>query len=290
MSESLVNYKIGHEKKLLFLGAERVLGVQSCQVSQNLASSPLNYAGIGVDTVKYVPRGEQNNSFSINSYLINKDYFLGAVTGNNLYNLYLTTDKNDFTKHYSLLSGYFTSFETNYSVGGVAEITVNGLSVGDAGKVPTGSMNSAQISDLNFISTGNFDVTGVLIPDIGSIQLNIDTFNTNRLLSYSIRVESNKIPFYTMGARTPKRVDLIYPINVTCNFTFEPGDYQEQRLRNFPVSGVVKNLSVVVGDYKTNATICNYSFNNLNLTAENQEISVNGNTTINQTYQTQILG
>jgi len=290
VGESLTNYKIGHEKKLLFLNRERVVGVQSANANQNFAASPLTYAGIGVDTVKYVPRGEQTNSFSINSYLVNKDYFLEAATGNSLYNIYLTTDKNDFTKYYSILSGYCNSFQTSYSVGAVAETSANFVAIGDAGKVPTGSMSSVQIADLTYINSNSFDVTGLLIPDVGSIELNIDTFSTNRLLSYTIRVESNKIPFYAMGSRTPKRVDNIYPINVSCDFTFEQGSYQDTRLRNFPQSGIVKNLSVIVKDHKTAETICSYSFQNLNLVSESTEISVNESVTVNQSYQGRILG
>ena len=261
-------------------------------MQQNFASTPLNYAGIGVDTVKYIPRGEQTNNFSINSYLINKDYFLEAVTGNSLYNLYVARDKTDFGAYFSLISGYFNSFESSYSVGSVAEVNVNGIVVGDAGKISTGSMNSAQISDITFISTGNHDVNtnNLKIPDIGSITLNIDEFSTNRLLSYNIRIESNKRPIYFMGNRLPKRVENLYPINVDCNFTFEPGDYEDRRLRNFPQSGIVKNLTVTVNDYNGGGQICSYSFNNLNLISENKETSVNGNVTINQQYNAKIMG
>lgn len=290
MSESLVNYKIGHEKKLLFLGRERVHGVQSVSLNQNFAATPLSYVGIDVDTVKYIPRGEQSNSVNINSYLINKDYFLAAVTGNNLYNLYLTKEKDDFSSYYFLTSGYFNSFESNYNVGSVAEVNVGYTCVGDAGKIFTGNLNSAQISDITYIANNNFDVTGVLIPDIGSITLSMDTFSTNRLLSYSIKVDANKKPIYSLGGRTPKRVDLIYPLSVECNFTFEPGDYQDTRLRNFPQSGIIKNLSVTVQDHLTASTICQYSFNNLNLVSENQEVKVGSNVGINQVYQAQIYG
>ncbi len=290
MSESLVNYKIGHEKRLLFIGKELVNGVQSVTINQDFAAEPVNYAGIGVDTVRYIPRGEQTTSVNINSYLINKDYFFNLVTGNNLQNIYLTKDKTDPTSYYSLLSGCFNSFEASYSVGAAAETNAGFTCVGDAGKIPTGNMNSAQVSDLVFITTGDAGLSGVLIPDIGSISVNFDTFQTNRLLSYSIKVDANKKPVYNFGSKFPKRVELLYPINVECNFTFEPGDYQDRRMRNFPESGVVKNLEVVVKDYKTYETICSYNLRNLALVSEGNESKVGGNVGINQTYRAQIWG
>jgi hypothetical protein len=36
MAESLINYKIGGDKQLFFIGTERVIGCQSVQATKNL--------------------------------------------------------------------------------------------------------------------------------------------------------------------------------------------------------------------------------------------------------------
>jgi hypothetical protein len=291
MSESLANYKVSHDKQIVMLGVERVVGVQSIQATQNFGLSPLSYAGIGVDTVKYIPRQEQSATLNINSYLINKDYFLQLVTGNNLSNMYLMREKNDFNTCYNLISGYFTDFSCSYNIGAVPEINTNVTFLRDAGKIGTGSLPSDAVNQLITISSSNIEPTGsLLIPFGNNISLGIDTFNTNRLQSFTISATSNKVQVYNMGSKFPKKIELIYPINIDASFSFEVGDYDLPRLRSLPQSGIIKNLNLTIGDYSTNATVCNYSFNNMNLVSENYGATINGFVTVQQSYQTKIYG
>jgi hypothetical protein len=271
------------------LGIERVVGVQSIQATQNFGLSPLSYAGIGSDAIKYIPRQEQSATLNINSYLINKDYFLQLVTGNSLSNMYLMREKSDFNTAYCLISGYFTDFTCSYNIGSVPEVNVVAVFLRDAGKIGTGSLPTEAVSQLTTISSSNIDITGsLLIPFGNNISLGIDTFSTNRLQSFTVNVISKKLPVYNMGSKFPKKIELIYPINVEANFSFEVGAYDLPRLRNSPQSGIAKNLNLTIGDYSTNATVCNYSFSGMNLVSEQYSANVNGFVTVQQSYQTKM--
>jgi hypothetical protein len=291
VGENLTNYKIGGDKQLVFLNTERLIGIQSISPTQNPGLQPLIYAGMGVDTVKYIPRQEQNSQVSISSFLINRDYFLNLVTGNTLANIFIMREKNDFTTNYSLISGYFNDFNCSYSVGAVPQITVNATFIRDVGKIGTGSMPFDAANQLNTISTSNVDITGsLLIPYGNNMSLGIDTFSGNRLQSFTIGIQANKLPVYNMGSKFPKKIELIYPINVEASFSFEVGSYDLPRLRNFVQSGIIKNIDLLIGDYSTNATICHYIFNNMNLVSESYAAEVNGFVSVQQSYQTKIYG
>lgn len=289
MSENLTNYKIDSKNQLVFLNSGRLFGIQSINIAQNPGLQNLSYAGMGIDTVKYIPRQEQTANVSIDGNLINQDYFLNLVTGNDLANVYIMRAKNEFDTCYNLISGYFNNFSCSYGIGSIPQISVQAIFIRDAGKIGTGQLPFNAANQLNAISTSNIAPTGeFLIPFGNNISLGIDTFNTNRLQSFDINIQSNKVPIYNMGSKSPKKIDLIYPINVEAIFSFEVGDYDLPRLRNIIQSGIIKNINLVAGDYSTNETVCNYNFNNLNLISENYSSPVDGFVTVNQVYQGKI--
>jgi hypothetical protein len=280
------NSYIGSEYQLIFLDTTKLVGVQSFNASLNPGLKPLTYAGIGSKQVYYLPDSEQNVNASINAFLVNQDFYLDFVTGNSLFNTYVLTDKvNSLDKAYSIISGYGVNYSCSYSYGQVPNISFDYIGIRNAGGLGMSDINTGQ---LYTISTGLYDNSAVLVPDAGSISVNIDTFEINRLQSYSINVKSNKIPIYSMGNRFPTRVDLLSPINIQCEFSFEVSNYEYIKLRQVPQNNIIKNLSLIVNSYDNTQRISSYSFNNLNLTLENYEASINGNVTVNQTYQTML--
>jgi len=159
----------------------------------------------------------------------------------------------------------------------------------DAGKVPTGSMSPDQINNVNFIRTGNYNTGEYLIPDIVSITLGINEFQSNRLQNFNLKVTPKKLAVYNMGSKTPKRVDY-FGADVALECSFEIGDFEIKRLRDFPLTGMIRNLNLQINDYRTNQNIANYSFNNLNLVNDNLSVSANENVLVNLTFATKIYG
>lgn len=130
----------------------------------------------------------------------------------------------------------------------------------------------------------------LLIPHGGSITLNIDTFQTNRLQNFRIEVNSQKIPIYNIGNRNAARVELTYPIDVNCYFSFDIGNYESVQSLDIPENNIIKNLSLNINDYLYGQNIANYSFNNLNLINESYTINTNNNIVANLAFNTKIYG
>jgi len=285
MAEQLINSQIGSEKQLLFLGKERVIGIRSFLSTPEFGLEPDTYLGIGNNNIHFSPKKEQISSFSINSLLLNKDFFISNVTGLNLANVYVLKDAGDLDSCYSVLSGSFESYQCNYSIGNIPNVTVNFIAYQDAGKIPTGNMTHDQVDDLKFISTGDHRVTGVFIPYGNSIELNIDEFETNRVQSFSIKIGTKKIPIYKMGSKFPIKLDFSAPISVECTFNFEQGDYIPMAQRSASQNKTTKDLNLVIKDYESDYVVTRYNFNNLTLVSESLGDNLGENTIINQVYQ-----
>ena len=198
MADQLINNKIGSEKQFLFLNKDRVVGVQSLSVTQNFGLSPVTHLGVGSSDVNYSPQQEQSVSFQISSYLLNEDFFLEYVTGTDLQNAYIFRDPSDISTSYSILSGYFNGYQCNYSIGNVPQVSTNFIAFQNAGNIATGTMTHDQVNDIEYISTGDHSFTELLVPYGNSITLNIDEFNTNRVQSFNIKLDTQKTPIYTM--------------------------------------------------------------------------------------------
>ena len=124
MSDILVNNKLGHEKSILFLNQERIIGAQTLSLNQNFGLAPVSYAGIQSNTIRFSQQSEPSCSVSINSFLLNQDYYYSHFTGAELFNGYILREINDGDTCYSLLSGYFTDYSCSYSIGNIPSITV----------------------------------------------------------------------------------------------------------------------------------------------------------------------
>ena len=333
MAESLINYRITSKDQNLYVGGNRIVGVQSVSINKNFNLGNLNYAGIGQKTVNYLPRGAQISTVNIDSYLLNQDFFLNYVTGSETVNSFILKSSSDLDPPYSMLNGYLNSYSCQWAVGQIPRISTSINVLGNAGRIPTGSLGAEIIAELQLINTiydgdsSNDDwgtilgavttsedwsyltsiitsyedwnlgggasspTTGqLLIPYDVSISINIDDFQTNRVQSFNIDIQSQKFPIYNMGARQPSRVDIVYPIDVTCQFTFEVGNYESPQITDSPRYPIIEDLSLVVNDYKTDANIVTYNFNNLNLMSEDYSISAEGNNIVTVTYNTKMYG
>lgn len=290
MAESLINSNVGHEKQLVFLNTERLIGVESLDINNTFSLSPTIYAGIGADIVVHIPKQEQAASLSLNSYLINRDYFYELTTGNQLHNVFVVKNSSDLNTVYSLISGYFTSYQCQYSIGNVPTVSTSFTAIYNAGEMQTGQLPSNILTTLQTIALQNNTITGsLLIPYGNSIYLNLPEFNTNRVQAFNVQINSNKIPIYNAGSKFPKKIELLPPINVELGVSFEVGDYQAKQLRQSALNGNVKNISIVVNDYSTNLPVCSYSFNNITLISETYSSSTSNNVLVSQNYSTKLF-
>jgi len=222
------------------------------------------------------PNGEPIGTMTINSLLVTQDNFI-QYTGDSLINTYILRSPSTFTNNYSCLSGFLKSYSCRYQVNQIPSITSEWGIANDLGNLSSGQLNTQQQADIQNIAAGIYLTGNTTAPNVGSITLSIDDFQTNRVQSFDIDIQCNKVPIYNMGNKYPVRIQLLNPINVTFSVSFEVGNYQFLDKLNFPQYIKTKDLIVSVSGAYNQGQISSYSFYGLSLFEENYNMSIDGN-------------
>ncbi len=143
---------------------------------------------------------------------------------------------------------------------------------------------------MNSISSNIYPLFNNEVANSNYIDLTLNEYNTNRILDFGFSIEINRIPIYNIGSRTPIRTDIIFPINITCNITFEADEnFSGIILTDFPQNKIQHNIEIDIYSNQTNELMKNYIFNNMTLISDNSSLNVDGNLTISRTYAGQIF-
>src|SRR3990167_4196705 len=268
--------RITKEEQFFFLNADQVSGVQSVDISYTNNNVPLKYIGMR-GNVTGVPRGPQVGSVNITTIPIGNDYFL-SLTGNTGFNGYIIRDKVDpLGDNYSFTSGYLTSYNSRASIGTIPTIDIGIDIVGNIGKLNL-TENSGVSGNFINISGGNGRTYPFQIVAPGYLTVNLDDYNTNRLISYDLSINVSRNPIYVVGKKLPNEVKTNLPVEVNLGFQLEIDTYTGRNLNNFPCVKNNKNITITLQDYNTSNAFITYSFNDMELIGEDYSTSVDGQT------------
>jgi hypothetical protein len=229
-----------------------------------------------------VPQGPQEGSVSVNTLLIKQDYFI-AYTGNSGFNGYVVRSKTNETGNFGFTSGYLTNYRCQCSVGDIPTIDATIAVFGDVGQV---DYHESDVSSNDFYRMHGSSVSGLKIASPGTIDLNLDEFETNRVNSFDINITIPRKPIYHLGSRYPVSVETDSPIQVDCSFQFEVNDYQTSSMRAYPCHPKATGILINFRDYETNEVITSFNFEDLLLVSETTSSPADGPVTVSATYRT----
>ncbi len=285
MSENFDMGRFRAENQLVFLNTGKIM-LTDIQIQSNFGAAPLNFIGQYLKLTSFLPNSEQYADVSINYSLINQDNFISLTGDIQPINMFILKTQSNINDNFCLISGYLNSYSAKYSIGQIPQISTNLRFYGNAGKINTSSLDSFSSNQLTQIQNNDYsNLTGVIVPDSGpSLNLTLNELQTNRVLSCDIGINCKKIPIYNAGARAPKKVNTIFPLDVNFSCTFEVGTYNQTQLRNFPQNKEIQNISLIVSDYNNGQNIAAYYFSGMNLVNETEGMSIDGNLTITKNY------
>lgn len=278
--------RIRPENQFVFLNTGRLFGLQSFSITDNFGAYPLKYIGLGNKGLNQTVNQNQYSELTLNSYLVHDDLLI-QQTGDSPINLFILKDKNNINSSYSLLSGYLYSYSNKFSSNQIPQTSATFRFYNSCGYIPTGNLDPYSFSQLTSISSSN-ETFNEEISNSNYINLTLDEYNTNRVTDFSFNININRLPIYNIGNRYPKRIDLILPINVTCQISFEP-DENFTELNDFPNAKTLQNIEVDVFANQTGKLMFNYLFNNMTLISSNPSLSTDGNLVITRQYVGQIF-
>ena len=273
---SLVNYRIGRENKRIFLNEEEILGAQNVQISSKIPFSPTPHLGmLGSSSIL---RGQPVGNVSIQSLLVNKDYFIN-YTGDQSCTGFLLDSKMDFfdEHHISFNPCYMTSYSCRYNDGSIPETSAEFEVFGSFGSFNWDDYALFRNSPNIYNSDPSYTLK---IPNRGSINLTLDTYTTNRVQGFEIGVETKRIPKYCVGRSKPYQVVTAPPININCGFQFAMGQYTMTNIEYAWATKQIKNITLTINDYSTSEQISTYSFSDLDIVSQNLSFNTSNEATM----------
>jgi hypothetical protein len=277
----VIQNRLTRENQCFFVNGEEVPGIVGVQSQYQANAVPLRF--LGMDCAAFVPNGPQEGQFSVQTLLINKDFFL-PFTGNSGFNGYSIQGRANPTKNFGFTSGYLENYVFQCAIGQIPSINANIRAFGNVGLIDNFE-NMAAANDFYSIS-GSSGFTGDLqIASPGHVTLNLNDFSTNRLNSFTVSIQIPRTPFYELGSRFPSDVEINWPIEVLSTFEFEITDYQFSTLRTYPCSPKAEHLQLAIKT-QDNRIISSFSLPDSVLISENISAPSDGQITVSATYKT----
>tara|TARA_B100000085_G_scaffold247528_1_gene241953 strand:+ start:300 stop:1103 length:804 start_codon:yes stop_codon:yes gene_type:complete len=254
--------RIRREEQKLAVNGTGVNGVQSLNFGYESTAQPIST--LGHKNMIYAPSSPQTASISAESLLVYDDFFLeftGAIPFSG--QIDYKNKKVQFTE------AYLSSYSSSCSVG---EIPTLGMQAEVYGELGTGEFFTPS-------SSSPHDTT-IQTAGYNSINIDLDEFNTNRVISYSLDIQTPRTPIYDFAGRTPAEVVSDSPLDVTLQFNIHPDDYEIKNMRFVPEETVFRDVSLTINENSKNNSMQSFSFNNMLLVSEQYQINTESTASI----------
>ena len=272
--------RIRREAESITINGTGIQGVQSVSAQYDSVGAPVR--NLGINSISYLPEGPQTATLNVNTLLT---YFVSpsapARDPEVMQNL---TGDAPFsgivgygTKNFIFTQGYLETYSVNCSIGEIPQVSTTSVIYGDFG---TGTLDNVPVD--TYPST-------LSIPSYSSIEINLDTFKTNRVSSFSVDIATPRLPLYVVGSDVPSGVIAGSPVEVNVNFAIEPDDYEIKNMRLVPEETVFQNAIITLKKNNSNTKLLEYSFNDMLLTSESFQGDANSNAMMNFNLRSFIL-
>ena len=149
-----------------------------------------------------------------------------------------------------------------------------------------GEMGTGDYVDFGAVSPHDRELK---IAGYNSININLDEFNSNRVNSYSLDIQTPRTPIYAFNDKIPSEVVSDSPLDVTLQFSIEPDDYKIKNIRFVPEETVFKNVNISINKNNSTENIKTFNLSNMLLVSEQYQSDNNTNVQINFTLKGTIL-
>ena len=273
--------RIRRDAENVTINGTGIQGLTSVQVGyESAGASPLS--NLGINRIEYAPQGPQTANLQLNTLLTHTLSPSAPVTSSEVLENF--TGSAAFSgvvgyknKNIIFTEAYMETYSVSCSIGEIPAISTSSTIFGEFG---TGSLGAVPVD--NYPSTVN-------IASYNSMEVNLDEFNTNRMLSFSIEIATPRVPLYAMGLDIPTGVIAGTPVEVNVNFVLDVDDYEINDMRFVPEQTVFKNTKITLNKNNSQTRLLEYSFDNMLLTSESFQASDQGNAGVNFNLRSFIL-
>ena len=255
---SIENY----EQKLYINGSE-VLGVTDINGSYQINEDPIHIIGQGF--THQVRNGPMVGDFQLSKYYIGNDILLSYTGSESISGSIHYGDKS-----FGFENGYLTEYSLSCGVGQIPTATASIKAYGDIG------------SGIN--ASGNEAIPEIQIANQGSIHINVNGFQSNRVSDFSYNIRANRVPVYGIGSPFPLDVHQQFPISQECSVTLEVFDYEVPSFKSFLSRPVSQDLIITLDNPISDSNIDKFILKDAKLSSQSLSSSAGNSMFVNLTY------
>lgn len=238
-------------------------GVTDVGGGYNIDESQINIIGQGYQYP--IRQGPLVGNFNINKYYIGKDVLLN-YTGKDSFSASINYGDASF----GFESGYLSEYSVSAGIGQIPQASASIITYGDFGSGVTSE--GVQPNPL------------IQIPNQGSITLNTDGYENNRISNFSYTVRVNRQPLYKIGSPFPVQVDIQYPIFQEISVSMEINDYEVDNITSYLTSPKQKDISISFKNPINDHEIETFEIKNSRLLSQSISSSSDDVLSVNLTY------
>lgn len=254
------------ENQNFYLNNSLVSGVKSFNVDIDLKIEPMISM---YDSISYTKKGLPVARFDLSYILSDTDPFL-QYTG--LDSFFGKVEYGD--EYVKFTDGYLTNYSLSYKLGEYPTVDIKGIIFNWEASEISFKQNPVNLNTFN-------------IGDPCFIDTNINIFNQNRVQSFAINIDVNRISNYTIGNYVPDNVYIEYPIKQVISFNSSTSNTVfASNLSDLPNSGYISPNAaqyISIKKYQSNSNLARFNLPNNILTDLNSTFSNDNEAQFNAT-------
>ena len=230
-------------------------GVTNVDGGYSIQESPINIIGKGF--AYPVRNGTLQGNFQISKYFIGKEEVLRYVDGTPI-----SGSINYGGNSFGFESGYLSEYSFSAGIGQIPESQIAISVFGDIGK--------------GIEHPTNGPTPEIQIPNQGSIELNVDGYQNNRVTDFSYNIRIDKNPIYAIGSEFPVDVQTTFPITQQASFNIDVNDYEIDSIKSYLIKPKqIEDLRIILKNPINESVIDSFNIKNARLVSQ----SINSNST-----------
>jgi hypothetical protein len=230
------------ENQNFYLNDSLISGIKSFNVGVDLRIDPKISIN---DSISYTKNGLPVAQFDLSYILSDSDRFL-PYTGINSFSGRVEYGE----KYVTFTDGYLTNYSLNYKLGEYPTVDVKGIIFNWPASQISFTPNPINLSQFN-------------VGDPCFIDTDIATFSSDRVQSFGISIDVNRITNYTIGNYLPDNVYIQYPIKQEMSTdTSASNSIFISNLNNLPNSGYISPTGqyISIKKYQSNSNLATFNF------------------------------
>jgi hypothetical protein len=255
---SIFNYE-----QQFYLSGILLSGVTDIAGGYSIEESPINIIGHGYTYP--AAQGPMVGNFSISKYFIGEDPILN-YTGNHS----ISGSINYGDKSFGFESGYLNEYSFSANIGSIPQSQANIVVYGDIGS--------------GIDASGSNSHPEIQIANQGSISLDVEGYQTNRITSFAYNLRIDRSPVYKIGSPFPVQVDTSFPIVQEVSLVLEVSDFELNTMNKHLIKPTQQDINISINNPINETNIETFTVKKARLSNSSLQSTTSDSMTFNLQY------